>query len=231
MWRQWVEEAIGRYYGQNRPDYDGIHRQLRDNEKTETCMILRPQFWRGQQHGGRRMPSHARHMRPLCDSICENPKTVQQTPKNIVLFTPYLHWETDRQRHRFAEHIESVTESHHTDKESRDFYKKRCRIEKRSQLPKPGWMSRLAKIQKELDEEAEAKRERDREAKAKRERDKKAKAKHDRDKEAKAKRERDPNIQKESKDGRKKEGEDTEQQNKWVVRRLKKTADHAGLSC
>jgi hypothetical protein len=32
-------------------------------------MILRPQFWRGQQYGGRSAPPHARHMRPLCNNV------------------------------------------------------------------------------------------------------------------------------------------------------------------
>jgi hypothetical protein len=32
-------------------------------------MILRPQFWRGQQHSGRSAPPYARHMRALCDIV------------------------------------------------------------------------------------------------------------------------------------------------------------------
>lgn len=71
-------------------------------DRTKTYMILRPQFWRGQQHGGRHAPPHARHMRALCDTVSSgksrilladlllpilpDPKIVEQSPKNIVLF-------------------------------------------------------------------------------------------------------------------------------------------------
>ncbi|KAM0327166.1 hypothetical protein ACHAQA_006297 [Verticillium albo-atrum] len=47
----WIERAIARYYGQDAPDYDGVIRELQGAYKTETYMILRPQYWRGQMHG------------------------------------------------------------------------------------------------------------------------------------------------------------------------------------
>jgi hypothetical protein len=60
-------EAVARYFNEDRPNYDGIFRQ--PDEPTKSYMILRPEFWRGQQHGGRHDAVHAKHMRPRCDII------------------------------------------------------------------------------------------------------------------------------------------------------------------
>lgn len=69
-------------------------------------MLLRPQFWRGQQHGARSGVVHARHMRPLCERVSSGEHLLNSTlpllgfmlirvtevneiednPKNIVLF-------------------------------------------------------------------------------------------------------------------------------------------------
>ena len=32
-------------------------------------MLLRSEFWTGQQHGGRSGIAHARHMRPMCEIV------------------------------------------------------------------------------------------------------------------------------------------------------------------
>lgn len=61
------QEAMARYYHEERPDYDGLFR--RPENPSKTYMLLRPEFWRGQQHGGRHDAIHARHMRPRCDII------------------------------------------------------------------------------------------------------------------------------------------------------------------
>ena len=58
---------MARYYHEDRPDYDGLFR--RPDNPSKTYMLLRPEFWRGQQHGGRHDAIHARHMRPRCDII------------------------------------------------------------------------------------------------------------------------------------------------------------------
>jgi hypothetical protein len=64
---EWIEEAIARHYNEKRPPYDGLFR--RPEGPSKTYMLLRPEFWRGQQHGGRNDAVHARHMRPRCDTI------------------------------------------------------------------------------------------------------------------------------------------------------------------
>lgn len=37
--------------------------------KDKADMLLRPQFWEGQQHGGKSAEIHARHLRPLCEMV------------------------------------------------------------------------------------------------------------------------------------------------------------------
>ncbi|CAG8962177.1 hypothetical protein HYFRA_00005226, partial [Hymenoscyphus fraxineus] len=95
---EWIEEAIARYYGEEKPDLSGPYRKPRKPEEhSKTRMLLRPQFWKGLQHGGRGdLPTHTRHMRPRYYENLEQ-------PKNIALFMPYLHWETDRRRAKVAE--------------------------------------------------------------------------------------------------------------------------------
>jgi hypothetical protein len=61
------QEAIARHYNEKVPEYEGIFR--RPEHPSKTYMMLRPEFWRGQQHGGRKDAVHARHMRPRCDII------------------------------------------------------------------------------------------------------------------------------------------------------------------
>lgn len=88
----WVEEAIARYYHEPRPDLcnptprgGGGGRR-----RTRTEALLRPEYWRGQQNYDPDCAEvHARHMRPLCGG---------PNDRNLVLFMPYLHWETDRGR-------------------------------------------------------------------------------------------------------------------------------------
>ncbi|CZT00269.1 uncharacterized protein RCO7_08344 [Rhynchosporium graminicola] len=108
----WIEEAMARYYNEPRPGYDGSRRP---QTPRKPYMLLRPEFWRGQQHGGRHDAIHARHMRPRCDIISTDPENLEDSPKNLVLFMPYLHWETDRQRTKFDETMRNISESHARD--------------------------------------------------------------------------------------------------------------------
>ncbi|GJC83571.1 hypothetical protein ColLi_06409 [Colletotrichum liriopes] len=62
-----MKEAIARYFNEESPKYDGIYRN--PQVKTHNHMLLRPEYWRGQQHGGRRTLVHARHMRAICERI------------------------------------------------------------------------------------------------------------------------------------------------------------------
>ncbi|KAM0545976.1 hypothetical protein ACHAPJ_011088 [Fusarium lateritium] len=106
---KWVEEAIARYYNQDVPDYQGVLRELHRSGKTETYMILRPQYWRGQMHGSTSSLPHTRHMRPVY------PKSVSVNPRNMVLFMPYLHWEKDRCRHKFAIAMQKIRDDWEAD--------------------------------------------------------------------------------------------------------------------
>ncbi|KAK3354036.1 hypothetical protein B0T25DRAFT_224469 [Lasiosphaeria hispida] len=104
----WVEEAMARYYREKRPDPDDLfmNSKLR-RSRTKTEMLLRPEYWQGQQNYDGDDEVHARHMRPFCDAISVTPSP-ETRPKNLALFMPYLHWETDRGRVQSAEAIKEV---------------------------------------------------------------------------------------------------------------------------
>ncbi|KAI1080947.1 hypothetical protein F5B20DRAFT_84801 [Whalleya microplaca] len=105
----WAERAIGLYFGEGRPNYHATHRQLMKEKKTRTYMILREPYWRSQLHGGQQgSPPHARHLRPLCATISSKPYEIDDNPNNMVLFMPYLHWDTSRKREQFAMEIDNI---------------------------------------------------------------------------------------------------------------------------
>ncbi|KAI1385692.1 uncharacterized protein F4822DRAFT_351390 [Hypoxylon trugodes] len=111
----WAERVIGRYFGEGRPDYRGIQRELKRQNKTQTYMILRERYWYSQLDGSQEhSPPHARHMRPLCETVSSDPKDADYFPKNMVTFMPYLHWDTSRKREQFA------TEIHNCHKAGKD---------------------------------------------------------------------------------------------------------------
>ncbi|KAI0891067.1 hypothetical protein F4806DRAFT_336737 [Annulohypoxylon nitens] len=94
----WVERAIAKYYGERRQESHDHGTQFRTNT------ILRPEFWQVQRCFDPSSEVHARHMKPFCDSIPSG----GGYPSNMVLFMPYLHWETDIGRNRTAEKIQQV---------------------------------------------------------------------------------------------------------------------------
>ncbi|KAL2128341.1 hypothetical protein VTI74DRAFT_9302 [Chaetomium olivicolor] len=97
----WVERTMTAYYGEKkRPDLGNNYRG--SATRSHAKLLLRPEFWRGQQHGSRSGMVHARHMRTLCERVSSDPDEIEDNPKNIVLFMPYLHWETDRMRETMA---------------------------------------------------------------------------------------------------------------------------------
>lgn len=63
------QNALARYFGEERPDHHAIKRELMRAPKTKASMLLRDPFWRSQLHGGERAPPHARHMRPMCVTV------------------------------------------------------------------------------------------------------------------------------------------------------------------
>lgn len=108
----WVEEAVARYYGERRPTADEMlfnsRRSAGLSARTRTERLLRHEFWRGQQGFDAHSEVHARHMRPMCSPVSIDPVTKEVLPRNLVLFMPYLHWETDRGRMVSAESIKEV---------------------------------------------------------------------------------------------------------------------------
>lgn len=105
----WVEEVIARYYHDKRPEPDGLlHKSRSRRPQSKTEMMLQAGYWQGQQNFDVNSEVHARHMRPFCAGISVDPMAAEPTPRNAVLFMPYLHWETDRGRFRSAEIIKDV---------------------------------------------------------------------------------------------------------------------------
>ncbi|KAK1751124.1 hypothetical protein QBC47DRAFT_351969 [Echria macrotheca] len=107
---EWIETAIAGYYNDGIPPLSPNH--IQSPVKTKTRMLLRPEFWRGQQHGLRSGIVHARYMRPLCERVSTEVHTMEDSPSNIVMFMPYMHWETDRMRNTVSKMIEEESEKH-----------------------------------------------------------------------------------------------------------------------
>ncbi|KAI1086348.1 hypothetical protein F5B19DRAFT_163230 [Rostrohypoxylon terebratum] len=105
----WAEQAISRYFGEERPDYHATHRELNRKKKTRTYMVLRDQYWKSQLHGGQQHnPPHARHLRPICEMVSSD--NADHFPRNMVLFMPYLHWDISRRSEQFAMEIVDIME-------------------------------------------------------------------------------------------------------------------------
>ncbi|KAL2284203.1 hypothetical protein FJTKL_09172 [Diaporthe vaccinii] len=134
---QWIERAIARYFAEEDLKYDGLFREVSEKERTKTSAILRPQFWKGQQHGGRSASVHARHLRPLCETVSSDPTHVEAAPRNMVLFMPYLLWETDRQREKLSQALDLESERHHDAKQTKEGLQKKQRQEDRGDLTIP----------------------------------------------------------------------------------------------
>ncbi|KAK4175046.1 hypothetical protein QBC36DRAFT_332283 [Triangularia setosa] len=131
---QWVEKAIAGYFGEGGLKIDLSNASRDRSIKTHTQMLLRPQFWRGQQHGARSGVVHARHMRPLCERISSEVNEIEDNPKNIVLFMPYLHWDTDRMRNKMAKMIDIESEQQRKRNEKTAYDKRQKRIKLREGL-------------------------------------------------------------------------------------------------
>ncbi|KAK3386840.1 hypothetical protein B0H63DRAFT_411967 [Podospora didyma] len=138
----WVKKAMSRYYDEPDLDYDGIFREPSPAERTRAYMVLRPQYWKGQQHGGRSSIVHARHLRPICEVISSE-KTILRSdlspiiPNNLVLFSPYLHWDTDRYRDRISQVIDKEEERNRRKKEKKKTDELIARQDERGALTLP----------------------------------------------------------------------------------------------
>lgn len=127
---QWVEAAIAGYYDDKDPVLRNGQRDV--PATTRTQMLLRPQVWRGQLHGARSSVVHARYMRPLCERISSSVDEIEDSPNNIVLFMPYMHWETDRMRNTVAKMIEEQSCKQLQKQEKADFDAKTKRSNERT---------------------------------------------------------------------------------------------------
>ncbi|KAI0441664.1 hypothetical protein F4803DRAFT_409970 [Xylaria telfairii] len=100
----WVEKVIARYYDEKRPSRN----QMRHgNAFSKAARLLRDYFWRGQQYGDA-TNSGSRFMRPFCQFITPSLRDAEFEAKSIVLFAPFLHWETSRQLSFFTRKIEDT---------------------------------------------------------------------------------------------------------------------------
>ncbi|KAK3389773.1 hypothetical protein B0H63DRAFT_464311 [Podospora didyma] len=105
----WVEEAMARYYHERPPDSEDLFLKSKSRRpRTKTEMLLRPEYWQGQQNYEADSEVHARHMRPLCSGISTNLVSSESNANNLALFMPYLHWETDRGRINLTRIVKEV---------------------------------------------------------------------------------------------------------------------------
>ncbi|KAK2610531.1 hypothetical protein N8I77_003954 [Diaporthe amygdali] len=106
----WAEQAIASYFNEPHPepgqDFD-----------PSTKMVLRDDCWRGQEHGNEpHSMVHNRHLRPMCEKISTDPDDAyHKGESSLVLFMPFLHWETDRRRDQAANLIERLADEHELD--------------------------------------------------------------------------------------------------------------------
>ncbi|KAK0634314.1 hypothetical protein B0T17DRAFT_473559, partial [Bombardia bombarda] len=127
-----MEKVIARYYDEERPNLDENRRISRI--KTQTHMLLRPHLWRGQQYALHTNSVHTRHMRPMCERVSTDPRNIEVDPRNIALYMPYLHWETDRMRETIARHTDAKTLKYRQKEEEDRIRQKSKRQESRSGL-------------------------------------------------------------------------------------------------
>jgi len=110
----WIEEAIARYYHEKVWEYNW---RKSPTYQEKSSNILCRQFWTALQYGGLKDPIHARHMRPMCSLIStienisptEGNSGLPLRSNNFVIFMPYLHWETDRNRKKMADIVARLT--------------------------------------------------------------------------------------------------------------------------
>ncbi|PSR79122.1 hypothetical protein BD289DRAFT_105629 [Coniella lustricola] len=124
----WVEEAISNYFSEsNTPAVHNGHKRAQLGP--QTSRVLQDSCWKGQEHrGGPGSVVHTRNLRPLCEKISTDIEDLSSSdeshPTGLVLFMPYLHWETDRRRHQAASLTEQLADQHDLDeRETRQAWK------------------------------------------------------------------------------------------------------------
>ncbi|KAL2168027.1 hypothetical protein VTG60DRAFT_503 [Thermothelomyces hinnuleus] len=104
-----VEDGILRYFHLAANNLTWIEEAQVQTAESKTETVLQPGYWKGQQNFDADCEVHARHMRPFFSGISVDPlDSEHQSPKSMVLFMPYLHWETDRGRARSAKIIKEA---------------------------------------------------------------------------------------------------------------------------
>lgn len=128
---KWVEEAVQRYYGEDKVDFDGTRALSR---KYNSQRLLRPELWRGQQRGGHNLPAHARQIGPRCSVVSSAPLPPEYRAeddghprKDVALFMPYLHWEVEKRLHRMGQFVQ-VAKSHNERLRRATTFRQRARM-------------------------------------------------------------------------------------------------------
>ncbi|KAK1831667.1 magnesium transport protein cora [Podospora conica] len=87
----WVEEAIARHFNEKRPSRDELFGKPKGNPRTHE--VLRRAVWRGhsREQSEPYTASHSRHLDPGCEVVRAEDESGND---NMILFTPFLHWET-----------------------------------------------------------------------------------------------------------------------------------------
>ncbi|KAK6836282.1 Magnesium transport protein CorA- transmembrane region [Apiospora arundinis] len=134
----WAERAMALHYEDETASRLGNLDVSEIAQRSRIDTLLRSEYWRGQQHGHQGAPLHAHHMTPLCSTIPlgADGETASQ-PKDLVLFMPYLHWETDRKRFSFASFLDNVTAAHKAEHDSLLRVTRQRAIRDREDLEKP----------------------------------------------------------------------------------------------
>ncbi|KAI8631634.1 hypothetical protein F5Y19DRAFT_400989 [Xylariaceae sp. FL1651] len=129
----WVEELMASYYEEERPS---IKQMRHEHETLQAARLLRDHFWRGQQYKDVATPK-SRFMRPFCKYITPTRRSLPHTSENIVLYAPFLHWETSRQLAYFTREIDKHTASTKEHHQQEALLKKEIQKQQRSQLRRP----------------------------------------------------------------------------------------------
>ncbi|KAI0808748.1 hypothetical protein GGR55DRAFT_696432 [Xylaria sp. FL0064] len=126
----WVEELIASYYGERRPSGNPMRH---GDEVSRAARVLREFFWKGQQHGNPTKPI-SRFMRPFCELIAPSRRYMNSETEKIVLYAPFLHWETSRQLTLVTRKIEENLISYTNRQRLKVDFKRDKRIEERKAL-------------------------------------------------------------------------------------------------
>ncbi|KAI1358687.1 hypothetical protein F5Y08DRAFT_321254 [Xylaria arbuscula] len=129
----WVEEAISLYYGEKQPSRE----QMRyGDDESRSSGLLRDYFWRGQEYGDSTNPK-SRFMRPFCEFIAPTRRHAKSEADKVVLFAPYLHWETSRQASFVTRKAREVAAEHTQNQQRKAYAEKQRRVKDRGGLKAP----------------------------------------------------------------------------------------------